>query len=140
MWGRKCFPKWLVLVGSPALAEQLCESFVRAEKRAKSIRLPSLDYQRYITTYGRATETQLREAHILIVDECHQIPSPTRMEQINRCDSSLFRIGLSATPFMRSDSSNMWVAALLGPGLAAVPVSQMVAAGVLAKPVIAQRR
>jgi superfamily II DNA or RNA helicase len=75
----------------------------------------------------------LRKTPILIIDECHHTSSTT-FEKCVKASGSYFRYGLSATPLLRDDVSNMLVRGLLGSEISVVTNEELIRWGISAHP------
>jgi superfamily II DNA or RNA helicase len=77
---------------------------------------------------------RLAEAHVIISDECHHVQSTTWEKLIKSCTRAHIRLGLSATPLLRDDVSNMIVRGLLGDEIIAITNKELIASGISAYP------
>jgi superfamily II DNA or RNA helicase len=75
----------------------------------------------------------LKNFPIVISDECHHISAQTWATCLKEC-GAYYRYGLSATPLMRDDISNMTVRGLLGDEIASVTNEQLIEWGISATP------
>lgn len=89
------------------------------------------------------TEDQLKMLHALlkscrmvIVDECHHAASDMYIKLMDNLPNAVYRIGLSATPFLRTDGLNILVGGAFGRVLYDIPASDLISNGTLAKPYI----
>lgn len=76
----------------------------------------------------------LKDAGLVIFDECHHLPSDTCFE-LSRRLRAYYRYGMSATPW-RADGADLVIEAALGPTLARVDSSRLIAEGYLVAPTI----
>ena len=72
----------------------------------------------------------------LIVDEAHTVGARTHTKVAMACKNAYYRIGLSGTPFARTDDRNPVVMAVLGPTLHHVEAGTLIGDGFVAKPKI----
>lgn len=77
----------------------------------------------------------LKETPVVIIDECHRASAKT-FELCLKASGAFFRFGLSATPFLRDDISNMSVRGLLGDTVSAVSNDEMIKWGFSAEPTV----
>jgi superfamily II DNA or RNA helicase len=77
---------------------------------------------------------RLAKVPVIISDECHHVQSTTWEKLIKSCTGARFRLGLSATPLMRDDISNMTVRGLLGDEIIAITNKELIEAGISAYP------
>ena len=75
----------------------------------------------------------LKETPVLIVDECHHVSSNT-FEKCLKASGAYWRIGLSATPLLRDDISNLLVRGLTGNEITVVTNEQLINWGISASP------
>jgi superfamily II DNA or RNA helicase len=75
----------------------------------------------------------LKNTPIIIVDECHHTSSAT-FEKCLKESGAYWRIGLSATPLLRDDISNMMVRGLTGDAITVVTNEQLIEWGISASP------
>jgi len=75
----------------------------------------------------------LKNFPIVISDECHHISAQTWTSCLKEC-GAYYRYGLSATPLLRDDISNMTVRGLLGDEIASVTNEQLIEWGISATP------
>lgn len=75
------------------------------------------------------------DCEFLIVDEAHLATSEKFLRVIESCKFAYYRLGLTATPYLRShQKDNMMVEGLLGPILTEVTAAELIERGILAKP------
>jgi len=79
-------------------------------------------------------EDRVKEIPIVIADECHHLSSRSFEKLLKLCKDSYFKFGLSATPLLRDDVSNMTVRGLLGDEIVSVTNQELIAAGISAFP------
>ena len=77
----------------------------------------------------------LRSRQLVIYDEVHHGASDTSFKVLMACPAA-WRIGLSATPTGRSDGADLKTTGALGPVIFEVCPRELVAAGVLVRPVV----
>ena len=77
----------------------------------------------------------LETSPVLVVDECHHISAKT-FEDCLQVSKAYYRFGLSATPLLRDDVSNMMVRGLLGDVVATVSNQELIDSGVSAEPTV----
>jgi superfamily II DNA or RNA helicase len=78
----------------------------------------------------------LKSCRMVIVDECHHSASDMYVKLMENIPNAVYRIGMSATPFLRSDGLNILVGAAFGPILYEISASELIKNGTLAKPYI----
>jgi superfamily II DNA or RNA helicase len=78
-------------------------------------------------------EQLLKETPVVISDECHRISSKTWETCLQAC-GAYYRFGLSATPLLRDDISNMIVRGLTGDEITTVTNEELIQAGISATP------
>ena len=84
---------------------------------------------------GDRARAFLLSRKLLIADEVHHGASDSAFRVLMRCPAP-YRIGLSATPTGRSDNADLKTVAAIGPVLFEVSAAELIAAGVLVRPVI----
>jgi superfamily II DNA or RNA helicase len=72
----------------------------------------------------------------IIVDEAHTLGGRTFQKVALACDNAWYRIGLSGTPFARTDDRAVLVQGALGPVIYKLEAAKLVSHGILAKPTI----
>ena len=70
----------------------------------------------------------------VLVSNCHHVSSKSFEKLLKLCSESHYKYGLSATPLLRDDVSNMTVRGLLGDEIVAVTNQELIAAGISAFP------
>jgi superfamily II DNA or RNA helicase len=83
-----------------------------------------------------ATRNFLAGIDLLLGDECHASAAASFMRVIDRCTKAYWRFGLSATPLARGDKRSNAVVGAFGPVIFKLQAERLIAAGVLARPVI----
>jgi superfamily II DNA or RNA helicase len=78
----------------------------------------------------------LRHARGLLVDECHVLPASSFYRVVCAAENAYWRVGLSGTPLARGDRRSLLAVGALGPVVYRLPTTELVEAGVLAKPTI----
>lgn len=89
----------------------------------------------YCASYGTAELERLRAADGIIVDECHRVSASTHARVLMR-SRARWRIGMSGTPLMRSDSKNALVIGLLGPVVYEIQMTQLRSCNAIAMGVV----
>ena len=120
---------WLVMTRGQQLAAQLQREFDELGP-GQGAPHPWI----HATSYGMATDVQLQAAHGIIVDECHEAATPTRIDVLLRGRAAWW-LGLSATPFERA-SNNLWTCAILGPLVYTMTFTEAVEEGLIVRPVL----
>lgn len=117
---------WLYIVHRSTLVEQAAKSIsALLREEVGLVTANHLDFTKRITCatfdalasakYADLKVDQLQRVEGIIVDEAHKIPARTYLGVSINTDSAYYRIGLSATPFMREDSKDIHTVAILGP-------------------------
>jgi superfamily II DNA or RNA helicase len=83
-----------------------------------------------------AVKAMLGAAQAVIVDEAHTAAAGTFAAVIEKCPNAYYRWGVSGTPLDRSDKRSNITIGLLGPIICRVPATELIEAGVLAKPLV----
>ena len=86
--------------------------------------------------HDERTRKYLQQVDCLIVDECHRVASKTIATVAAALPNTLYRFGLSGTPFDRSDMKSIAVMANIGPCIYKVPNEMLIDRGYVAKPVV----
>lgn len=73
-------------------------------------------------------------ANRILVSNCHHIAAKSFEKVLKTCAESSYKFGLSATPLLRDDISNLTVRGLMGDELVTVTNQELIAAGVSAFP------
>lgn len=76
----------------------------------------------------------LKNTPVIISDECHHITAKTWEKCLKLCEGAYYRFGLSATPLLRDEISNMIVRGLTGDEIVAVTNKELIESGVSALP------
>lgn len=76
---------------------------------------------------------KVRNAEGIIIDECHQTPAKTIFQITVASERAVYRIGLSGTPFDRSDRKGMLTIGALGPVIHRVKNEELVETGFVAE-------
>lgn len=130
--------EWLVLVHRDTIRHQLHESFEKwVPGEVSGLDMPR---KRVVVATFQSVNRHLRELAPflrsvtgIIVDECHVAGARTYLETVKHCTSAYYRIGMSATPFQRSDKRDGIMMAQLGGLVADITTKELVDKGVLAK-------
>jgi len=77
----------------------------------------------------------LQQFPVVIVDECHHVPSETAYAVLNNCTNSFFRYGFTATPW-RDDNADMFIEAAFARFICNIGPSDLIERGFLTKPKI----
>lgn len=95
------------------------------------------DDRRDITVFSlqSADEEHVRNANLILFDECHHVPSDTCLNVANWCANAFYRIGVSATPW-RDAGDDMLIEAVLNKRNPAhsINASMLIKLGFLVKP------
>lgn len=83
-----------------------------------------------------ATQTWLDSIGGVIVDECHVLPADTFRAVLDMLPNAYWRIGVSGTPLARGDRKAMHLIGSLGSVFYRISATQLIDAGLLARPVI----
>ncbi len=81
-------------------------------------------------------QTLLRRTRGVVCDEAHTVPARTFLGILTRLENAYFRIGLSATPFGRSDRRNKIIVGFLGPTIYQVTAKDLAEHGRLLLPTV----
>jgi len=88
-----------------------------------------------IKNHGPALKNDLKQFGLLVVDEAHRIGAKQFHETAGAFPNAYWRLGLTATPFMHEDpAANLQLLGSIGPIVHEVGPSELIAAGVLARP------
>jgi superfamily II DNA or RNA helicase len=117
----------LYLCHSPQLIKQ-AEEALRKDLASISERLRGVPIELLTGTYS-AVRARV-DVDVLIVDECHRAASATGMRALALVDAS-WRIGMSGTPFDRTDGGNALVVGLLGPQVYHIGIEELTKLGFL---------
>ena len=88
-----------------------------------------------LSARGDRARAFLQSRKLLIADEVHHGASDSAFGVLMRCPAP-YRIGLSATPTGRSDNADLKTIAAIGPVIFEVPAAELIASGVLVRPVV----
>ncbi len=137
---------WVVLVHRAHLLHDLAQRFEEETgEKAGRIQSGMWDVRRvtfatlqtlYANRRKHGARELFRDTNGLIVDEAHTVSANTFAEVIESFTAAYWRIGLSATPFDRSDARGVFNAAILGPMLYDLSAGDLVERGTLARPEI----
>lgn len=140
--------RWLFLVNSSDLMHQFANSYkektgVEAGMIGDGIvRKPegNLTVATFQTVHMKLQNPNmlkiLERVEGLIVDECHTSASETFCNILQTCKSAVYRVGLSGTPFDRSDKKHVLLLGELGPSIHEVSSVELIERGFLASPKI----
>lgn len=78
----------------------------------------------------------LQSVGMLFLDEAHRGSGSQFQAAVKACPNAYFRIGLTATPFMKSDLEDMKLAAVTGEVIHEIHIQDLVDRGLLAQPVV----
>jgi hypothetical protein len=122
---------WLYLAPNIGLLEQSQKEFRELDKMSGRVDMTVRYYATY-GTIGRMIEEDTLPAMYagVLCDEAHRLGALTYIKGMQRV-RSVRRIGLSATPFLRSDDRNSFVCGLVGPVVYKVGMPQLVEMGAL---------
>lgn len=137
---------WVVGVHREHLLHDLAQRFEEATgERAGRVMSGRADVRRvtfatlqtlYASRRKHLVRELFRDTYGLIVDEAHTVSADTFATVVEAFDAAYWKIGLSATPFARSDARGVFNAALLGPMLLDISAGELVDQGTLARPEI----
>lgn len=82
------------------------------------------------------TRSFLENIDMLIVDECHLLDAKSFLSVANECKNALYRIGLSATPLMKSSEADMTLISATGSIIREINIKGLVDRGLLAQPIL----
>jgi len=143
---RRC--PWLILVHRTHLLADLADRFEkRSEEQAGRIGEGEWTQRRvtfatYATLYAAIQSGDPRAERLfscvrgVICDETHVVAAETFSAVVERCVRAYWWIGVSATPFSRTDQRSILVAAHLGPILFDLDAGDLIEMGRLARPTI----
>lgn len=130
----------LVLVPGPGLLKAYVKGFAESGETAGQL---GDETRLVVTTYDRVAswlkkqpgpaQAYLARFRAVIGDECHVCVSDGRLPVMRALINAQVRIGLSATPFDRSDKRDPLVAGVLGPRIYAIETDELVERGHIAK-------
>lgn len=124
-------PRWLYLVRNKELAAQSEKSF--RELLPSMCKAVGADAAELVaTTYSGVAKLRDRVFDGVIVDECQDLPAPTRARGFAQA-KTLWKVGLSGTPLDRQDAGNALVLGLLGPVVHRVSLEELTEAGYLSQ-------
>lgn len=83
--------------------------------------------------HDKKFQQELARYKVIVVDECHGFGSVNRYNVLRKCVNATARYGLSATSLGRSDGSNTYVVANLGPVSVKIEYEKLAQAGAVAK-------
>ena len=137
---------WVVLVHRSHLLDDLSKRYEEETgERAGRIKAGWWSVQRvtfatFQTLYAARNKPRAKElfarTKAIIVDEAHTVAAETFSTIVESFAGAYWKIGLSATPFSRSDSRGVFVAALLGPMVYDLDAGDLIERGTLARPSI----
>ena len=76
----------------------------------------------------------LKNTPVVISDECHHITAKSWEKCLKLCEGAYYRYGLSATPLLRDEISNLIVKGLTGDEIVAVTNKELIESGISAFP------
>jgi len=130
----------LVLVPGPGLLKAYVKGF---EESGETSGVLGDETRLVVTTYDRVAswlkkqpgpaQAYLARFRAVLADECHVCVSDGRLPVMRALINAQVRIGLSATPFDRSDKRDPLVAGVLGPRIYEVGTTELVELGHVAK-------
>lgn len=138
---------WLYIVHRSTLVEAAAKSFsellgeevgiITADKCDLDKRITCATFDA-LAANTMADDKQALLAHVqgLIVDEAHKLPSLTALGVTALTHNAYYRIGMSATPFMREDKKDIHTIALLGPEIYSIKPETIAAQGYLVLPTV----
>jgi superfamily II DNA or RNA helicase len=139
---------WLILVHRIHLLDDLAARFeARSGEQAGRIgdgvwTQRRVTFATYATLHAALQANDPRAAMLfdcvrgIVCDEAHTVAAETFSAVLDRCSRAYWRIGVSATPFARSDRKSIMVIAHLGPMLFELDAGDLIEMGRLAKPTI----
>lgn len=78
----------------------------------------------------------LKNTPVIISDECHHITAKTWEKCLKLCEGAYYRYGLSATPLLRDEISNLVVRGLTGDEIVGITNKELIEAGISALPTV----
>lgn len=78
----------------------------------------------------------LKSVRMVICDECHHASAKTFKTVIEQCKSAYYRIGLTATPLMKTKLEDLQLVALTGEIIHRVSMQDLIDRGFLAQPLV----
>lgn len=79
----------------------------------------------------------MRSYELVIVDEAHKMSSDMFVDAVSACTGAYYRVGLTATPFMRGDKTEEYnLRGAIGDIIYEVTNSDLIARGLLARPYV----
>ena len=147
---RKVLGPWLFLVHRGTLVEQLAKRYkLRTGLEASRIKSGRLklgdpDSNLTVATFQAVWKNRanpevrdlVKSVEGLIIDEAHTLGGRTFQKVALACDNAYYRVGLSGTPFARTDDKAVLVQGATGPVIYKLEATRLVEHGVLAKPMI----
>lgn len=140
--------KWAFLVDEATLLEQTRDRWnvwdfdeepagILGDGKWQEARFVVATYQ---SLQSRQSEPEIQrwmgEVGGILLDECHVVSAETRFDTTMRFTNAYYRLGMSATPLVRSPWDNLRVLAATGRVIYRVNVPEMVAAGLLTMPIV----
>jgi superfamily II DNA or RNA helicase len=90
----------------------------------------------HLKTRRAETASFLSTNHVLILDEAHTGSADSFQAVIPLCYRALYRIGVTATPFMKGDFESLRLISITGPTIKDIPMRELIDQGFLAQPLI----
>lgn len=78
----------------------------------------------------------LKSVRMIICDECHHASAKTFKTVIEQCKAAYYRIGLTATPLMKTKLEDLQLVALTGEIIHRVSMQELIDRGFLAQPLV----
>ena len=100
---------------------------------------PRIDKKTKQPTYSRYYEQVkafLGTNQMLILDEAHVGSAESYQTVIPLCYRAYFRIGVTATPFMKGDYETLRLISITGPKIIEIPMKELIEKGFLAQPIL----
>jgi len=147
---RKVPGQWLFLVHRGILVEQLADRYklrtgltasrVKSGLIEKGSEDSNLTVATFQTIWKNRKHQEIRDLVFgvegIIIDEAHTLGGRTFQKVALACENAWYRVGLSGTPFARTDDKAVLVQGATGPVIYKLGASKLVEHGVLAKPTI----
>ncbi len=80
------------------------------------------------------TKKELLNYQFLIVDEAHRLGAKSFHEAVAFCNNAYYRLGLTATPFMKEERDNLYLKGSIGNVFHSISIKKLVNMGILAQP------
>jgi len=78
----------------------------------------------------------LKSVDVVILDECHNGTSESVLTTMQHCPNALYRIGMTATPLMKSFQDDLKLMAITGDIISRITMKDLIDRGLLAQPYV----